>query len=300
MANSKNGSQTYQTSTVMALRESGAVGPKMFQAILHVFGSPENVYGAAIDELAELPRVSRERAVQILSSQDVIPLMSERLERLEEEEIHIVTFLDDNYPTKLRSMDDPPPVLYYRGVLPDSDQKSIAIVGTTAASSDGIAAAVDISGAIVGKGYSVISGLARGIDSAAHIGAIKQGGTTHAVIGSGFYNIYPEENQQLAEQISEKGALLSEYPPDTRVNTGRLIARNRIVVGLADSAVVVELSPDSSGSLSAAEACNKQGKLLFYLLGGKEKERGINVPHNAIPFETLDDVETILKNSIGS
>jgi DNA processing protein len=300
MPKSSSGNDTYQTSTVMALRESGAVGPKMFQAILHIFGSPENVFNAAVDELTELPRVSQEKAVQILSSQDMIPLMSERLERLEEEDIRIVTFLDEHYPPKLRSIDGPPPVLYYRGTLPDPDQKSIAIVGTTAASSQGIAAAVEISGVVVRKGFSVISGLARGIDSAAHIGAIKNNGTTHAVIGSGFYNIYPEENQQLAEQISEKGMLMSEYPPDTNVNTGRLIARNRIVVGLCDTAVVVELSPDSSGSLSAAEACDNQGKLLFYLMGGKEEEKGISVPHNAIPFETLDDVETILQNSIGS
>lgn len=293
-------SDIYLTSAVMALREAGTVGPKMFQMILAVFGSPENVYGAAIEELIELPRMSEERAVKILSSQELIPMMSERIERLSEESIYTSTFLCEDYPAELRSLDDPPPILYYRGELPNGSMKSISIVGTTDASSRGIAAAVDISAMITKKGYAIVSGLARGIDAAAHIGAITSGGVTYAVIGSGFYNVYPEENIALAEQVCEKGALITEYPPDTKVNSGRLIARNRIVVGLSDSTIVAELSPESSGSLAAAEACNRQGKLLFYLMSRDEKTRGIDIPRNAIPFESLEDIETILQNSIGS
>jgi DNA processing protein len=293
-------SDIHVTSTVMALREAGAVGPKMFQTILAAFGSPENVYGAAIDDLVELPQVSHERAARILSSQQAVPMMAERLERLSEEEIYVSTYLDDGYPFKLRSLDDPPPVLYYRGRLPSPTQKSISIVGTTDATSGGIAATVDISAKISGMGCSIVSGLARGIDAAAHIGALKNDGVTHAVIGSGLYNIYPEENSSLAEQLCDKGALMTEYPPDATVNAGRLIARNRVVVGLSDTTIVAELSPESTGSFSAAEACDRQGKLLFYLLQRNEKERGIDIPHNAIPFETLDDIETILESSVGS
>jgi DNA processing protein len=284
----------------MALREAGGVGPKLFQAILNLFGSPENVYSVPIDQLSNLPRVSEERAVKMLSSQEVIPMMSERIERLAEEDIHIATFLDEGYPARLRRLDDPPPVLYYRGTLPDPFQKSISIVGTTEATSGGIAAAVDISSMVSRRGCSVVSGLARGIDTAAHIGALKNDGVTHAVIGSGLYNIYPEENSPIAEQLSRRGALVTEYPPDATVNTGRLIARNRLIVGFSDSTIVAELSPDSSGTLSAAEACDRQGKLLFYLQKGDEEKRGINVPRNAIPFESLDAIETILENSIGS
>lgn len=291
----RNMGDIYVTSAVMALRETGGVGPKMFQAILTVFGSPENIYGAPIDELMDLPRVSEERALKILMSQEVIPMMSERIERLTEEDIYITTFVDDNYPTKLRSLGDPPPILYYRGVLPDPSQKSISIVGTTGATSAGIEAAVDIATMVSKMGFAVVSGLARGIDAAAHLGALKNDGITHAVMGSGLYYVYPEENLAVAKQLSEKGSLMSEYPPDTTVNTGRLIARNRVVVGLSDSTIIVELSPKSSGSLAAAEACDRQGKLLFYLLKGDEEERGISAPPNAIPFETIDAIETILE-----
>ncbi len=293
-------SDIYVTCTVMALREVGTVGPKMFQNILAAFGSPENVYDAGIDDLIELPRVSEEQAVRILSSQNVIPMMAERIERLESEGTHVTTFLRDDYPEGLRALDDPPPVIYYRGILPDHSRKSISIIGTTDATSEGIAATVDIAAKISRMGFSIVSDLARGIDAAAHIGALKNDGITHAVIGSGFYNVYLEENSAIAEQLCEKGALMTEYPPDTTVNTGRLIARSRIVVGLSESTIVAELQPESSGSLSAAEACDRQGKLLFYLLKGDEKKRGIDIPRNAIPFETLDDIETILENSVGS
>jgi len=284
----------------MALREPGGVGPKMFQTILAVFGPPENVYGASADELIDLPQVSIERAEKILSSQHSVQLMSERIERLSEEGVGVVTYLDDEYPGKLRCMDDPPPVLYFKGTLPDESRGSVCVIGTTTASPEGIEAAVNISEVLVRHDFAVISGLARGIDASAHVGAIKHEGETHAVLGCGLFNIYPEENTSLADQITDRGSILTEFPPDTQVSPGLLISRNRIIVGLSDSAIVVELSPDSPGVQSAAEACEMQGKPLFYLLRGDEDAREIKVPHNAIPFEALEDVETILKSSIGS
>ncbi len=290
----------YTTSVILALRESGGVGPKLFQTILSVFGSPENVYAATFEQLTDLPRLSEEHAEQILGSQHSITFMGERIERLSEEGISVVTFLDDEYPSRLRSMDDPPPVLYYKGHFPNPDQKSIAVVGRTDASAEAIEATVDIAAFLVKKGCSIVSGLARGIDTAAHVGAIKNEGISHAVVASGFYEIYPPENKALAEQLLEKGSLMCEYPPDTGINTGRLLGRNRIIVGLSDSVIVGELSPDSSGTFSAAESAETQGKLLFYLLKGDESKRGVTVPQNAIPFDTIDDLTTILETSIGS
>jgi len=293
-------SDIYVTSVVMALRETGGVGAKTFQSLLWVFGSPENVYDATIDDLTELPRISEERAAKILESRANIPVMSERIERLYEEGTRVVTFLDDGYPVRLRGIDDPPPILYYRGILPDADSCSVCVIGTTEATAEGIQAAVDISALLTTKSCTVISGLAKGIDTAAHIGALKNEGLTHAVLGTGFHNIYPEENLTLSKQITENGSLISEYKPDTSVSRGRLLSRNRIVVGLSDSAIVAELSPDSPGVQSAAEACDRQGKLLFYFLKGDEKKRGIKIPANAVTFETLEEVETILESSIGS
>lgn len=284
----------------MALREEGGVGPKMFQALIWAFGSPENVYDATIEQLADLPRMSTERAEKILSSRHVVTSMSERIERLVEENISVTTFLDDDYPHRLREIDDPPPLLYYRGHLPDPDQKSICIVGTTEATTEGIEAAVGISRALCDTGCTIISGLARGIDTAAHIGAIRSNCATHAVLGSGFYSIYPGENRALASQIQEKGSLISEYAPTEKVNVGRLLARNRIIVGLSDAAVVVQLSRDSSGARSATEACDRQGKLAFYLVSAALQKTSAEPPHNVIPFQTLADIETILNSTFRS
>lgn len=293
-------SDLHITSVVMALRETGGVGPKTFQSLLWVFGSPENIYDATVDDLIEIPRISEERASRILESRHNVSAMTDRVMRLREDGTHVVTYLDDGYPGKLRAIDDPPPLLYYRGCLPDPEASSICVIGTTEASAEGIQAAVEIASELVKKNCMVISGLARGVDTAAHIGALKNNGITHAVLGSGFNNIFPEENISLSNEILEEGSLISEYPPDTTVNRGRLLSRNRIVVGLSDSAIVAELSPDSPGVQSAADACDRQGKLIFYLMKGDEKKRGIEVPYNVVTFDTLDDIRTILENSIGS
>jgi DNA processing protein len=293
-------SDIHITSVVMAMRETGAVGPKTFQSLLWVFGSPENVYDATIDDLVEIPRISEERAARILESRHNISAMTDRLGRLREEGTNVVTFLDDHYPEKLRGIDDPPPLLYYRGSLPDPEACSICIIGTTEASAEGIQAAVEIASELVKRNCAVVSGLARGIDTAAHIGALKNNGITHAVLGCGFSNIFPEENISLSKEILERGSLISEYPPDTTVNRGRLLSRNRIVVGLSDSAIIAELSRGSPGVQSAAQLCDRQGKLIFYFMRGDEEKRGIEVPDNAVSFETLADIRTILENSIGS
>jgi DNA processing protein len=290
----------HTTSVVMALREPGGVGPKLFQALLATFGSPENVYGATFEQLADMPRLSEERAGKILDSQHAVSMMSDRIERLADENIRIMTFIDEGYPDRLRSLDNPPPVVYYKGSIPQHDARAIAVVGTTRASEEAIEATVDISSLLARENCAVVSGLARGIDSAAHIGALKHEGVTHAVLGSGFYSVYPPENKTLSEQITEKGALICEYPPDTEVSTGRLQSRNRIIVGMSDAVIIGELSSDSTGSFSAAACADRQGKLVFYLLRGDEEERGVTIPANAIPFETLDDFEAIVTSSIGS
>ncbi len=292
--------ELYMKSVVMALREAGGVGPKMFQMLLATCGSPENVYDADFEVLADLPRVSEEKASQILASQDMIQLMSERIERIAEDGINVTTFIDDDYPARLRKIDAPPPVLYCRGKLPDPERRAVAIIGTTDATAEGINATVQIAGELAERKVSVVSGLARGIDASAHVSALEKGGLTYAVLGSGLYNVYPEESELVAVQISKDGCVISEYPPDTTVSTGRLLARNRIVVGMSDSVIIAELSPDSSGCRSAAEACDDQGKLLFYLLKGDEKKRGIEVPSNAFPFQTFEDVKTILETSTRS
>jgi DNA processing protein len=250
---------------VIALREKARLGPKTFQQLLLSFGSPENVYQASVEELSSFPRISPEKAEKILESKELLPEIEEHLLYLEEQGIGILTILDGDYPQLLKQIDDPPPLLYFRGEFPIQSIQSIAVVGTHNATAAGIEKAVQIGKALAKRKVVVVSGLARGIDTAAHIGAVKGGGKTYAIFGAGLNNIYPSESVPLAEQISKSGALITEYDLNVPVKVGRLMARNRIVVGLSQAVIVVEIDEKSPGTMDAASLAIKQGKPLFVM-----------------------------------
>ena len=250
---------------VIALREKARLGPKTFQQLLLSFGSPENVYQASVEELSSFPRINPEKAEKILESKELLPEIEEHLLYLEEQGIGILTILDGDYPQLLKQIDDPPPLLYFRGEFPIQSIQSIAVVGTHNATAAGIEKAVQIGKALAKRKVVVVSGLARGIDAAAHIGAVKGGGKTYAIFGAGLNNIYPSESVPLAEQISKSGALITEYDLNVPVKVGRLMARNRIVVGLSQAVIVVEIDEKSPGTMDAASLAIKQGKPLFVM-----------------------------------
>ncbi|MGB3093308.1 MAG: DNA-processing protein DprA [Candidatus Zixiibacteriota bacterium] len=252
-------------SYVIALREKARVGPKTFQQLLLTFGSPERVYQASVEELSSFPRISPEKAEKILESEELLPEIEKHLLYLEEQGIGILTILDGDYPQLLKQIDDPPPLLYFRGEFPIQNIQSIAVVGTHNATAAGIEKAVQIGKALAKRKVVVVSGLAKGIDAAAHIGAVKGGGKTYAVFGAGLNNIYPSENVPLAEQISKSGALITEYDLNVPVKVGRLMARNRIVVGLSQAIIVVEIEEKSPGTMDAASLAIKLGKPLFVM-----------------------------------
>lgn len=250
---------------VVALREKARVGPKTFQQLLLTFGSPERVYQASVEELSSFPRINPEKAEKILESEKLLPEIEKHLLYLEEQGIGILTILDGDYPQLLKQIDDPPPLLYFRGEFPIQSIQSIAVVGTHNATAAGIEKAVQIGKALAKRKVVVVSGLARGIDAAAHIGAVKGGGKTYAIFGAGLNNIYPSESVPLAEQISKSGALITEYDLNVPVKVGRLMARNRIVIGLSQAVVVVEMDEKSPGTMDAASLAIKQGKPLFVM-----------------------------------
>lgn len=177
------------------------------------------------------------------------------------------------YPPPLREIYDPPFLLYYRGRLPRAETPAVAMVGTRRPTGAAAGAAFRLSWELASRGIPIVSGLARGVDRAAHEGALRAGGTTIAVMGSGIDSIYPRENRKLAEQIlTEGGALLSEYPPGAPALKFHFPQRNRIVSGLARSVVVVQ-APARSGALITAEFALEEGRDVFVhrdCLGGPE------------------------------
>jgi DNA processing protein len=282
------------TEYVIALREKAKIGPKAFQQLLMTFGSPENVYKATKDELLSLPRMTSKKVEEIFDSQDFLAEIREQILYLEELGVGILTLLDDDYPQNLKEIDDPPPLLYFKGEFPIKNDLFVTVVGTHQATAEGIEKAMEIGRALAQRKAVVVSGLARGIDSASHVGAISEGGKTYAILGNGLNRIFPSENVSLAEQISKNGALITEYGLNVPVKVGQLMARNRIVVGLSQAVIIVEMSEESPGTMEAVDIAIKQGKPLFVVRKETSQKVKDLTQEGAVPIEGVDDLDLVL------
>lgn len=245
------------------------LGSMRIQALLEFFGSAELVLHAQENMLAMVPRIGPRIAAAIADWRNCTNVQAE-LECAAERGVRVVTLIDEEYPAFLRRMSDPPVVLYVRGnwLASDSDQ-SVAIVGTRQATPYGFTTARKFGRELADAGCTIISGLARGIDTAAHQGALDAGGRTIAVLGFGLANMmYPEENAQLAEHICDgHGAVVSEFPMYMRPSRTTFPQRNRIVAAWSRATLVVE-APLRSGSLhTASMAAEEYGNSVFAVPG---------------------------------
>jgi len=262
----------------MTLKEYGQVGPKTFQQLLMIYGHPEEIYEQNADDIASMTNINLERAEKIINSRDLMDDVRETLDHLQSLNINVISYLDRAYPESLRRIDDPPIVIYARGDINLLQGGGVAVVGTTQADQAGIRVSVDFAREFINRQQTVISGLALGIDSAAHLGSLKNGGKTIAVLGCGQMNIYPEENQPMANLITESGVVISEYDIYAEAIPGRLISRNRLIAGLADVVLIAQIGNQRKGELHAAQAAIDQGKPVF-----------ICDPDDKYDFETLLD-----------
>jgi DNA processing protein len=215
-----------------------------------------------------------------------------------------VTLGDEHYPERLRTIADPPAVLYCDGVLTPSDRHAIALVGARKATPYGLRITMALAGELAGLGFTIVSGLARGIDAAAHQGALEAGGRTIAVQGCGLDITYPPEHAKLRTEIACAGAVVTEFPPGTAPLASHFPRRNRIISGLALGVVVVEAA-EGSGSLITARLALEQGREVFAVPGPVDGplSRG---PHGLLKqgaklTETVDDIlEELLPQLEGS
>lgn len=173
------------------------------------------------------------------------------LETLESEGVGAITVLDDDYPHNLRLVYDRPLVLWVRGSLSDADSRSVAVVGTREASEQGLGRAREIAGELVASGYVVVSGLAEGIDTAAHLGTLEAGGRTIAVIGTGHRHAFPPANEPLQRRLATESAVVSPFPPDQGPRRWTFPARNAVMSGIARATVVVEATHTSGAKMQA-------------------------------------------------
>ena len=180
--------------------------------------------------------------------------------------VNLIRVKDKRYPSCLKEIYDPPAQLYVKGALPEEEEPKVAIVGSRLTSHYGLRAAHTIAADLARAGVVVVSGMALGIDTAAHEGALSVGGRTLAVLGSGFSHLYPAENKKLAEQIIKNGALITEYPAETRPLPHHFPMRNRIISGLSRAVLVVE-ARRKSGALITADFALEQGRDVFAVPG---------------------------------
>ncbi|MFQ5866045.1 MAG: DNA-processing protein DprA [bacterium] len=249
----------------IALAMCQGIGNRTFQNLMAKFGSPQAVFNASIEELVKVPRITLNLAQQILSLP--IEKIEEEIYSLESEEIEITTQVDETYPTNLRKAFDAPPILFVRGEINSQDEHAVAIVGAREASSQGQDIARDLAAGFAEKGWTVVSGLARGIDTTAHQGALESGGRSIGVLGSGLRIIHPKENIPTVKKMIQQGAVVSELHPNTPPNGRHLMARDRIVSGLSKALIVVEAG-EKSGSVDTAHKAKKQNRPVFAVDAG--------------------------------
>ena len=271
------------------------IGAVRFQQIRAFFGDLSLAWdapGSAFKE-AGLPARVVSNLLQLRDSMD----LDRVYESILEQDVSVLTLLDEDYPRLLQEIDQSPPVLYVRGELTPADEFAVALVGTRRVSAYGQQITRDVSLFLAGNGLTIVSGLARGVDGLAHQHALQAGGRTIAVLGSGVDVIYPPEHRKLADAILENGAIVSDYPMGTQPEGVNFPPRNRIISGLSLATVVIEAG-ERSGALITADFALEQGRDVFAVPGNvlSPASRGTNrlSQKGAYPLVSPKDVLDVL------
>lgn len=252
-------------SYLLALHSINGLGPIRLKNLLDYFKDPKNIWEASNKEI--ITRGIPQSVVNNLTDTRKILNPEKFLEDVQKSGIKWLTIFDDNYPKLLKEIYDPPIILYYFGDILASDNKAIAIVGTRKMTGYGQAITEKFATELSQAGLTIVSGLARGVDSTAHRATLESSGRTLAILGGGLKRIFPPENIALAKRIADGfGAVISEFSPDEPSLPGNFPARNRIISGLSLATLVTEAAEDS-GSLITAKSALEQGREVFAIPG---------------------------------
>jgi DNA processing protein len=275
----------------IALTRITGVGPRRFDLLLQAFGSARAVWEAAGSQLVDAG-LDRRTAEAITTWRPRID-PSVEIQHLRAHGAEAIARQDPRYPPLLAEIYDPPPVLYVQGVLDPPDVPLLSIVGTRGATTYGKMAAERLAAGIAQAGVTVVSGLAYGIDAAAHRGALEGGGRTIAVLGSGLDRVYPSQHARLAQQIAQHGAVITEFPLGTKPDARNFPQRNRVVAGIAFGTLVVEAGERSGASITAAFAA-EQGRDVMAVPGSIYSPASVGtnrlIRDGAIPITRVEDI----------
>lgn len=255
----------------MALNMIEHVGPVRLRQLLESFGTPEAILAASKSQLMHVHGIGEDTATAISNWETTIDLAAE-LKRINEFGCHVLIASDEGYPPLLRQIYDPPIVLYVKGKLTANDKNAVAIVGSRQTTHYGLEVARKFGYQLAYVGVTVVSGGARGIDTAAHQGALSGNGRTVAVLGTGINLVFPAENAELYERIAASGAVITQFPFNRAADKQSFPIRNRIVAGMTLGTVVVEANL-TSGALITARFANDQGRQVFAVPGRIDSPR---------------------------
>ena len=281
----------------LELRAVKGLGPRLYTRLLHTFGSPSAIRAASRNDLKAVGEISSSlvHALHQPLPPEVQQQIHQELTAIHAGRFSLVLLTDSNYPPRLKTIPDPPPILAYTGQLLPQDHLALAIVGARKASAPGRAFTQKLSGDLATLGFTIVSGLARGTDGVAHEGAIAASGRTLAVLGCGIDHMYPPEHRSLRKKIEEQGAVLSEFPMGTPPHAYHFPQRNRVISGMALGVIVTEATL-KSGSLITARLALEQNREIFAVPGYVQQplSRG---PHLLIKqgAKLVEDVTDILE-----
>ncbi len=274
---------------LVCLNSTGLVGPVLLERLVERFGSLTDILAASRNDLMTVDMIGSGVADAIKTSS-----LAEAEKEVEFARSAGVEILPPaEFPPGLKVIDGPPIVLYVKGTVRDEDAVAVALVGSRRCTVYGKNQAERLAYGLAERGMTIVSGMARGVDSFAHNGALKAGGRTIAVLGNGLSNVYPAENRKLCERIADSGAVVSEFPMRTNPVPGNFPRRNRIISGLSLGVVVVEAA-EASGSLITARLAGEQGREVFAVPGrvGSPSSRGCHalIRDGAKLVEDVDDI----------
>jgi DNA processing protein len=287
---------------ILVLSQIPLIGPNRLRNLISHYKSTDEVFRATAREIANVEGYNKKLAAEVKhfledSRLDKAKKYAEhQLVRLNKIEGKIITFWDEHYPHLLKKIYDPPPYLFLKGEIIPDDNYALAIVGTRSPSDYGSALAEKFSKELVKLGITVVSGLARGIDTIVHTTAIQERGRTLAVIGSGIDYVYPPENKSLFERITHYGAVMSEYALGTKPDAGNFPRRNRIISGLSLGTLVVETDVDGGAMITANTALD-QNREVFAIPGNisSKKSRGCHTLIKEGRAKLVESVEDMIQ-----
>ena len=277
---------------LMWLSRVKGIADKRYEMLLEQFGSAESVFRASRQMLSACAMLDPKTVLNILEDQDE-GLLASYTREISEKNIRFISRFHPGFPPLLREIHYPPMGLYVVGDLPDEASPLISVIGSRRCSEYGLTVSYKLSRDLASRGVIVVSGMARGIDSQSHNGALAAGGRTIAVLGCGVDICYPPENKALKEKIAQNGCVISEYPPKTPPFAAHFPARNRMISGMSQGLVVVE-SAKRSGTIITVDQALEQGRAVFAVPGNitSKLSQGTNglIKQGAVPIDCCEDI----------